>query len=126
MNSEIYVTFAEKRLHSVVFRSDLHFTLTQILVNIFRSGYFSNKEAGVFFVGKIVRTKNIYENLRESEMKVRPKKHRVVHFLGRVHKMLLLTSLGRTMADIVRIQLIIAQVLVHSLQGHTRLHRSYF
>src|SRR5437870_6672110 len=65
--------------HTVFFssRSD-HFTLTQILVNIFRSGYFPNKEDGVFFVGKIARTKNIDENLRESETKVRPKKHPVV------------------------------------------------
>src|SRR5437870_8071392 len=45
------------------FRTDLHFTLTQILVNIFRSGYFSNKEDTY-----------IYENLRESEIKVSPKK----------------------------------------------------
>src|SRR5712671_3054725 len=61
--------YTGKRNHTVIFRSDLHFTLTQILVNIFRCGYFSHKED---FVGKIAATKNIYENLRESEMKVRP------------------------------------------------------
>src|SRR5712671_3966575 len=66
-----YATVHEKSDLKVFLRSDLHFILTQIFVNIFRSDFFFNKEDTVAFVGRIARKKNIYENLGESEMKVR-------------------------------------------------------
>ena len=64
-----------RRRHCAYIYVLLHmFLLIQIHLNIFGSGcFFQQKRQRI--VGKVAGTNNMYENLRESEMKVTPKKN---------------------------------------------------